>query len=240
MTTKSTKKPARKKAAKRPARKAKAAPKAKARSKAKTPPKEPGAPKTGCAGRASGTRDCPAPAGSSPARSRARSTGFRSSTRASSTREDMAQPLGDREGDLRDRVERVPVLGPPEAREGAGRQRADGRCGVTRRTTDPRPLLREGAIYWADNGRRICARCAGASALYTGRDISGQPVERATLRDSVEWLSSLGSMLACERGCTVLGLIAGPHGWPNLHHGPAPADVPAAVEDAMRRMGGAL
>ena len=111
---------------------------------------------------------------------------------------------------------------------------------TARGTTDPRPLLREGAVYWADNGRRICARCAGASALYTGHDISGQPVERATLRDAVEWLSSLGSPLACEQGCTVLGMIAGPDGWPMPHQGPVPADVSAAVEDALRRMGGAL
>ena len=58
-------------------------------------------------------------------------------------------------------------------------------------------------------------------------------------RDAVEWLSSLGSMLACEQGCTALGLIAGPEGWPMPHQGPVPADVPAAVEDAVRRMGGA-
>lgn len=111
---------------------------------------------------------------------------------------------------------------------------------TARNNTDPRPLLREGAVYWSDNGRRICARCAGASALYTGRDISGQAVERATLRDAVEWLSSLGSPLACEQGCTTLGLIAGPDGWPMPHRGPVPADVTAAVEDALRRMGGAL
>lgn len=46
-----------------------------------------------------------------------------------------------------------------------------------------RPLLREGALYWADNGRVICAKCAGQSALYTGRDISGQRVERVTADD---------------------------------------------------------
>jgi len=44
------------------------------------------------------------------------------------------------------------------------------------RETNMRPLLREGALYWADNGRVICAKCAGQSALYTGRDISGQSV----------------------------------------------------------------
>ena len=92
-------------------------------------------------------------------------------------REDLAQPLGDREGGLGDELERLPVLRPPDPRE-------EGRCRVTaRRTTDPRPVLRDGAVYWADNGRRICARCAGASALYTGHDITGQPVERVTIDD---------------------------------------------------------
>lgn len=84
---------------------------------------------------------------------------------------------------------------------------------MTRRTTDPRPLLREGAIYWADNGRRICARCAGASALYTGRDLSGQPVERITIDDVRAWPEDLGA-LGCEMGCTTITAIAGPDGWP--------------------------
>ena len=81
-------------------------------------------------------------------------------------------------------------------------------------TTDPRPVLREGAVYWSDNGRRICASCAGASARFTGRDISGQPVERATLADAAEWEREIGRPLDCEAGCTVLSTIAGPNGWP--------------------------
>ena len=32
---------------------------------------------------------------------------------------------------------------------------------VARNTTDLRPLLLEGALYWSDNGRVICAKCAG-------------------------------------------------------------------------------
>ena len=84
---------------------------------------------------------------------------------------------------------------------------------MTRRTTDPRPFLREGAVYWADNGRRICAGCAGASALYTGRDLSGQPVERVTVEDVRAWPEDLGP-LACEMGCTTVTAVAGPDGWP--------------------------
>ena len=84
---------------------------------------------------------------------------------------------------------------------------------MMRRTTDPRPLLREGAVYWADNGRLICATCAGASALYTGRDLSGQRVERVTLEDVARWPQDLGAF-RCEAGCTTLTAIAGPDGWP--------------------------
>jgi len=84
---------------------------------------------------------------------------------------------------------------------------------IARPTTDPRPVLRDGALYWADNGRRVCARCAGASALYTGRDISGQPVERVTVVDVHTWPEDLGP-LACETGCTTVTQVAGPDGWP--------------------------
>ena len=81
------------------------------------------------------------------------------------------------------------------------------------RETTPRPLLREGAVYFADNGRRICVRCAGASARYTGRDISGQKVERITVEEVRAWPDNLG-VLACEAGCTALTAVAGPDGWP--------------------------
>jgi hypothetical protein len=42
----------------------------------------------------------------------------------------------------------------------------------------PEPVLDDGALYFGDNGRCFCAKHAGTSALYTGRDISGQRVER--------------------------------------------------------------
>lgn len=54
------------------------------------------------------------------------------------------------------------------------------------------PVLRAGVIYAADNGRLICRDCAGQSALWTGHDISGQPV--------MEMPATPG--LACERKCT--------------------------------------
>jgi len=87
-------------------------------------------------------------------------------------------------------------------------------------TTDPRPVLRGGAVYWADNGRRICAGCAGASALYTGHDLSGQPVERVTAEDVRDWPTDLGP-LGCEDGCTVLSRVVGPDGWPIATRGGA-------------------
>ena len=62
-------------------------------------------------------------------------------------------------------------------------------------------------------GQRICVRCAGASALYTARDLSGQPVERVTIEDVRAWPDDLGP-LECEAHCTKLTALAGPDGWP--------------------------
>jgi len=76
-----------------------------------------------------------------------------------------------------------------------------------------------GRSYWADGGQRICLRCAGATATYTGRDVSGQPVVRVTLADVDSWPLDLGP-LGCEGGCTVLTPVLGPDGWPVARHGP--------------------
>jgi len=45
-------------------------------------------------------------------------------------------------------------------------------------------VLKQTALYFGDNGRCFCGklRCAGASAFYTGRDLSGQLLERVTPR----------------------------------------------------------
>ncbi|MGE0193799.1 MAG: hypothetical protein AB7T63_17375 [Planctomycetota bacterium] len=75
------------------------------------------------------------------------------------------------------------------------------------------PVLEREAVFWSDNGRRICRCCAGMSALYTGCDISGQAVERVTLADVRDWPDDLGP-LGCEDGCTTLSPVAGPDGWP--------------------------
>lgn len=80
------------------------------------------------------------------------------------------------------------------------------------RNTTPRSVLVPGAVYWADGGRQICARCAGQSALCTGHDLSGQKVARVTVEDVRAWPDDLGA-LACEAGCTTLATVAGPDGW---------------------------
>lgn len=71
--------------------------------------------------------------------------------------------------------------------------------------SEPTPKLRAGMVYSGDNGERICIHCAGASALYTGRDLSGQKVDAFTEADAREWEKMLGKPLACEAGCTVYG-----------------------------------
>lgn len=39
------------------------------------------------------------------------------------------------------------------------------------------------ALYFTDNGCVLCGEHLGSSALHTGRDISGQPIQRVTLAD---------------------------------------------------------
>ena len=60
--------------------------------------------------------------------------------------------------------------------------------------TDPKPLLKPDALYMGDGGRIFCGKHAGTSALYTGRDISGQRVERV----NVEQWKREGVVPQCE------------------------------------------
>ena len=83
----------------------------------------------------------------------------------------------------------------------------------------PRPKLKPDAVYFGDNGRAICLGCAGQSARWTGYDLSGHRVERATIDDVFEWEQVVGEPLACESGCTTLTKIAGPDGWPTAKGG---------------------
>ena len=69
-------------------------------------------------------------------------------------------------------------------------------------TATPTPVLKPGIIYSGDNGQRICACCAGQSALYTGRDRSGKKVMAIQISETVEWKKHFGKDLSCECGKT--------------------------------------
>ncbi len=43
------------------------------------------------------------------------------------------------------------------------------------------------ALYFTDNGAVLCGADLGASAMYSGRDISGQKIQRVTPDDVREW-----------------------------------------------------
>lgn len=44
------------------------------------------------------------------------------------------------------------------------------------------PVLVDDALYLGDNGRALCGRHSGASARFSGYDLSGQEVMRVTPR----------------------------------------------------------
>lgn len=82
--------------------------------------------------------------------------------------------------------------------------------------SEARTVLKPGALYWSDNGRVICVSCAGASALFSGRDLSGQKVTRVSAADVEAWNAEgdLGP-LRCEcRKTTLASSVVGPDGWP--------------------------
>ena len=72
----------------------------------------------------------------------------------------------------------------------------------------PKPVLKHGFIYAADNGRLICLHCAGMSAKFTGRDTSGQRVTKVPHSQTVEWFTEFGKPMSCENGCTTYLLPA--------------------------------
>lgn len=43
------------------------------------------------------------------------------------------------------------------------------------------------ALYFTDNGAVLCGEHLGTTAAYTGRDISGQPIQRVSLADVREY-----------------------------------------------------
>jgi len=70
-------------------------------------------------------------------------------------------------------------------------------------TDNPKPVLKPGIIYAADNGRLICVECAGMCAKFTGRDTSDQRVTKMPYRDTVAWFQEFGKPMSCECGKTI-------------------------------------
>ncbi|MBI3818420.1 MAG: hypothetical protein HY286_07000 [Planctomycetes bacterium] len=66
-------------------------------------------------------------------------------------------------------------------------------------------VLDPDTLYLGDNGRCLCGRCSGATAQYTGRDISGQKVEPVTESTILEF-ARMGFRVRCE-GCGALAII---------------------------------
>ncbi len=60
------------------------------------------------------------------------------------------------------------------------------------------PVLADDTLYLGDNGRITCGACSGASARFTGRDISGQEVEKISWPDAGAFQVSTGNWPACE------------------------------------------
>ena len=60
------------------------------------------------------------------------------------------------------------------------------------------PINQPKALWFCDNGACYCTDHLGSSALYTGRDISGQRIERVTASDALEAAKIYGASLRCE------------------------------------------
>jgi hypothetical protein len=65
---------------------------------------------------------------------------------------------------------------------------------------DPKSALQPDALYFGDNSRITCGElgCAGMSAHFSGRTISGQRVQRVTVADNDYFLRELGCQASCE------------------------------------------
>jgi len=65
-------------------------------------------------------------------------------------------------------------------------------------TKNLKPVLKPGALWIGENGRVFCTEHAGAAALYTGRDLDGQPVEEVTEEVQAEFRAECGKPAECE------------------------------------------
>lgn len=70
--------------------------------------------------------------------------------------------------------------------------------------TLPKPVLKPGRVYLAHD-RFVCAtsRCAGMTALYTGRTADGARVRMVDAQDVDEWAEYDMGPLTCECGAQV-------------------------------------
>jgi hypothetical protein len=57
--------------------------------------------------------------------------------------------------------------------------------------------IQNDSLYFTDNGAIYCGAHLGTTARYTGRDLSGQPIERVT-PDDVRQAQTSGFALKCE------------------------------------------
>lgn len=64
--------------------------------------------------------------------------------------------------------------------------------------TEPRVILDKDTLYSCDNGAVYCGEHCGASARYSGRDISGQEVMVLTKQDVANARAAYGVTLRCE------------------------------------------
>lgn len=72
---------------------------------------------------------------------------------------------------------------------------------ITETIATPEPVLKSGIVYQAGD-RFVCAasRCAGMTALYSGRAIGGAKLRKVSKRDVTEWAGYGLGALKCECG----------------------------------------
>jgi hypothetical protein len=59
--------------------------------------------------------------------------------------------------------------------------------------------INDATIYLTDNGAALCGAHLGTTARYTGRDISGQPIEPVGPEEARYFVETLGGPICCER-----------------------------------------
>lgn len=70
----------------------------------------------------------------------------------------------------------------------------------TTKRIDPKPVLNESNLYFGENGMSHCGslRCAGMTAVYTGKTRDGAPVVKVKDSDHELFLREFGRAVTCE------------------------------------------